>query len=347
MASRLADLAALIGGKLAGDGSGLITAASTLSAALPGEITLVDHADKLPRLAASQASAVVVPSGLTVDRPAIEVDNVRGAFARIVTHFRPRRPQRRCGVSPLAMVSASARLADDVDVHCGATIGDEVSIGSGSTIHAGATLMAGCRIGSNVTIFPRATLYEDTIVGDNCIIHAGAVLGAYGFGYSQVGSRHVLSEQLGWVELGNQVEVGAGSTIDRGTYGPTSIGEGTKIDNLVQIGHNCRIGRHNMICAQVGIAGSTTTGDYVVIAGQAGVRDHVHVGQRAVIGGQTGVSSNVEDGANLLGTPALPISQQRVIFAIIARLPELRKQIKQLQSDVDALHGRHDRSKAA
>ena len=177
-------------------------------------------------------------------------------------------------------------MAEDVDVHPLATIGDDVTIGAGSTIHSGVHIMAGSQIGEDVTIFPNAVLYENTVVGPRCLIHAGAVLGAYGFGYEQVEGRHRLTAQLGNVVLGADVEVGAGTTIDRGTYGPTVIGEGTKIDNLVMVAHNCHIGRHNMLCSQVGIAGSTTTGDYVVMAGQVGVRDHVHDRPRRGGGGQ-------------------------------------------------------------
>ena len=172
-----------------------------------------------------------------------------------------------------------------------------MTIGDGSTIHSGVHIMAGSQIGEDVTIFPNAVLYENTIVGPRCLIHANAVLGAYGFGYGFVDGRHVLSAQLGNVVLGADVEIGAGTTIDRGTYGPTVIGEGTKIDDLVMVAHNCRIGRHNMLCSQVGIAGSTTTGDYVVMAGQVGVRDHVHIGDRAVLGAMAGVTNDVPDGA--------------------------------------------------
>ncbi len=169
------------------------------------------------------------------------------------------------------------------------------------------------------------------------MIHSGAVLGAYGFGYKVADGRHVLSAQLGYVELGADVEVGAGSTIDRGTYGATLIGEGTKIDNLVMIAHNCRIGRHNLICSQVGVAGSTTTGDYVVMAGQVGVRDHVHIGAGAVLGAKAGVSGDVRDGVHMLGTPAVPEREQKLLFALISKLPEMRKQLKELQQQVEVL----------
>ena len=171
------------------------------------------------------------------------------------------------------------------------------------------------------------------------IIHAGVILGAYGFGYKLIEGRHVPASQFGWVELGADVEVGAGSTIDRGTYGRTVIGEGTKIDNLVQVAHNCRIGRHNLLCSQVGIAGSTTTGDYVVMAGQVGVRDHVHIGRGAILGAMAGISADVPEGSHMLGVPATPERDQKLIQGTIAKLPELRRQIKALQAAVDALQG--------
>jgi UDP-3-O-[3-hydroxymyristoyl] glucosamine N-acyltransferase len=242
-------------------------------------------------------------------------------------------------VSIQAILSWTARLGDDVHIEPGAFIGDEVVIGDRVTIHSGARIMARCHVADDVTIFPNAVLYEDTVVGPRSIIHAGAVIGAYGFGYKFVNGRHQLSQQLGYVELGADVEVGANSTIDRGTYSATIVGEGTKIDNLVMIAHNCRIGRHNMICSQVGIAGSTTTGDYVVMAGQVGVRDHVHIGQGAVLGAMAGVANDVPDGAHMLGAPAVPEREQKLMFATMAKLPEMRKQLKQLQRQVDALTG--------
>jgi UDP-3-O-[3-hydroxymyristoyl] glucosamine N-acyltransferase len=175
------------------------------------------------------------------------------------------------------------------------------------------------------------------VVGPRCVIHAGAVLGAYGFGYGCHEGRHRLSPQLGNVVLEADVEVGAGTTIDRGTYGPTIIGEGTKIDNLVMIAHNCRIGRHNMLCAQVGIAGSTSTGDYVVMAGQAGIRDHVHIGSQVMLGAKAGVMNDVPDGARFVGIPATPEREQMVKQAALSKLPEMRRELKRLGRMVDQL----------
>jgi len=328
-----------------GDGNIVVRGASPLGEASPGHITLIDGAEKNGCLASSRASAAVAPRAFTPNGiPVIQVDDVHRAFSAIVAFFRPPRPRRRVGVSPMAAVSPTARLGKNVDIHPFATIGDDVEIGDNATIHGGVHIMAGSKIGPDVTIFPNAVLYDNTVVGPRCLIHAGAVLGAYGFGYSCVGGRHRLSAQLGNVILEADVEVGAGTTIDRGTYGSTVVGEGTKIDNQVMVAHNCRIGRHNMLCAQVGIAGSTTTGDYVVMAGQVGVRDHVHIGAKAVLGAMAGVIHDVPENARLVGIPATPEREQMVKQAVLSKLPEMRRQLKQLQATVDRLLRQHGES---
>jgi UDP-3-O-[3-hydroxymyristoyl] glucosamine N-acyltransferase len=337
----LAELCRLVEGTLTGDGSTVVRGAATLGEAAAGEITLIDQPDKVALLEASPAVAVVVPRGVEVaGRPVIAVDDVHGAFSRIVLHFRPRRNTPRRGVSAAAYVSPTARLAEDVEVHPGATIGDDSSVGRGSTIHAGARILAGCRLGENVTVHPNAVLHENTVVGPRCSIHAGAVIGSQGFGYRNIDGVHRGMPQLGHVELGPDVEVGANTTIDRGTYGATRIGEGTKIDNQVQIAHNCRLGRHNIICSQVGIAGSTTTGDYVVMAGQAGVRDHVHIGDRAVLMAMSGVTNDVPAGVTMLGIPATPVREQKLKQAALSKLPEMRHELKQVQRTVEELSRR-------
>jgi UDP-3-O-[3-hydroxymyristoyl] glucosamine N-acyltransferase len=340
MPTTLGELHRLVGGALWGDAAIELSGAATLGLARAGEVTLADHPDRDRELAASPAAAVIASSDVECSgKPAIIVKDVHAAFAAAVSHFRPQRARPRIGVSPLATVSPSARIGVDVDVHPGATIGDECEIGPGTTIHSGVRLLPGCIIGAGVTIFPNAVLYEDTRVGDCVIIHAGAVIGAYGFGYRTVDGRHQLSAQLGHVEIGKDVEVGAAATIDRGTYGPTVIGEGTKIDNMVMIAHNCRLGRHNLICSQVGIAGSTTTGDYVVMAGQVGVRDHVHIGERAVLCSKAGVSNDVPAGVEVLGSPAAPLRQAKLQMAAVAKLPEMRRQFRALQRQFDEMRG--------
>jgi UDP-3-O-[3-hydroxymyristoyl] glucosamine N-acyltransferase len=340
MPTTLAALAQLVGGQLVGDGSLEIAGAATLLDASASDITLVDKSEKAASLHAHRASAAVVPRNFPLDgltMPVILADDVHKAFTTLVLHFRPPRPQHRVGIAQGAIVHPTARLAADVDVHAGATIGADVTIGPGSTIHSGARVMAGCKLGAGVTIHPNAVLYERTTVGDRSAIHANVVLGCHGFGYRVFEGSNLPSAQLGWVEVGSDCEIGACSTVDRGTYGPTIIGNGTKLDNLVMIAHNCRIGRHNMICSQVGVAGSTVTGDYVVMAGQVGVRDHVHIGDGAVLAAKAGVSSDVPAGAHMLGVPAIREREQKIQFAAMSKLPEMRRQLKRLQRMVEEL----------
>jgi UDP-3-O-[3-hydroxymyristoyl] glucosamine N-acyltransferase len=338
MRTTLGELALLVGGELRGDANIELTGAATTDVAQPGEVTLADHPDRTRALVASLASAVIASPAVDCGgKPSIVVADVHSAFATAVRHFRPQRIAARTGVSPQAIVSPTAQIGPNVDVHPGAVIAGGVVIGPHSTIHSGVRIMHDCVIGAGVTLFPNVVLYENTKVGDQVIIHAGAVIGAYGFGYRHMDGKHLLSAQLGHVEIGADVEIGAATTIDRGTYGPTVIGEGTKIDNLVMIAHNCRLGRHNLICSQVGIAGSTTTGDYVVMAGQVGVRDHVHIGDRAVLCSKAGVSNDVRAGEEVLGAPAAPLRQAKLQMAAVAKLPEMRRQFRIMQRQLEEM----------
>jgi UDP-3-O-[3-hydroxymyristoyl] glucosamine N-acyltransferase len=212
-----------------------------------------------------------------------------------------------------------------------------VRIGGRTVIHSGVRLDPGCRIGADVTIYSNAVLYEGTVVGERTMIHAGAVLGAYGFGYDSTSRGHRLCPQLGNVEIGCDVEIGACTTIDRGTFGPTRIGDGTKIDNLVMIAHNCQIGRHNMLCAQVGLAGSCVTGDFVVMAGQVGVRDHLRIGDQATIGAKSGVMGHVKPKTTVVGLPATDIREQMNRQASWARMPDLREQVQKQEQVIREL----------
>ena len=338
----LAELATLVQGHIVGDPKTPVSGAARLQAATPGEISFFEHPEKEHLLSGVRATALVVPAGYEPPggMSAIQVDDVAGAFAQIVAHFRPVRIRTRSGVSPAAIVSPKAKLADDVHVGPHAVIEEDVEIAAGCTIHAGVQIMAGCRLGAGVTIFPNAVLYEGTIVGARSIIHAGAVLGCYGFGYKLVEGRHTRCAQLGHVEIGADVEIGALTTIDRGTYDATVVGDGTKIDNLVMIAHNCHIGRGNMICSQVGIAGSTSTGDWVVMAGQVGVRDHVHIGARSMLGAMSGVMRDVPEGSRIVGIPATPEREQMTLQISLATVTEMRKTVKSMQRTIAHLEAR-------
>ncbi|QDU90714.1 UDP-3-O-acylglucosamine N-acyltransferase [Pirellulimonas nuda] len=333
-AAPIGELARLVSGDLIGDPTTPIQGAAVLSEAGAGQITFIDHADRLRTL--SGVAAVVAPRDATgADCPMVLVDDVYAAFDLIIARFsKAARPKPKASIHRTAVIASTASLGADVCIGPNVSIGEEVVIGAGVTLHAGVVVMDGCRIGAGTTIFPNAVLYHDTVLGQRCIIHACASLGANGFGYRQHEGRHCLSAQLGSVQLGDEVEIGAGSTVDRGAYGATRIGDGTKIDNLVQIAHNCQIGRHNLICSQVGIAGSSNTGDYVVMGGQAGVRDHVTVGDNAVISAMSGVSNDVRAGETMLGAPATPVREQRLRLAAFAKLVEMRKDFKTLRSKI-------------
>ena len=336
----LGELANLVDGKLNGDPELLIAGAATIRDATPSEITLADKPELAPKLQNSRAAAVVVDGSFVPENiPYISVTDVHAAFAKVVARFRPARLSGTRQISSQAMIGPSAQIGENVSVYPGAVVGDDVRIGDNCVIHSGAVIMDGCQLGNDVQIFPNVVLYENTVVGNRCIVHAGAVLGAYGYGYDSSSGRHVLSSQLGNVVLEDDVEIGANTTIDRGTYASTRIGAGTKIDNLVMVGHNCSIGKHNLICSLVGIAGSSATGDYVVMAGQVGIGDHVEIGDQVVLGAQGGIMSNtsiLEKGV-YLGSPLIPVREELRQIAALRRLPDMLREIKQLKEQVEEL----------
>lgn len=317
----------------------VITGAAPLADARHGHITLLDHEKNLPKLQQSRASACVTNKTFPdVSIPQIVVKNPHEAFTQICQLFRPQGiVTRKFGVDSLASVATSAQVSDKAIIEAFVSVSDDCVINDGTHLHRGVTVMHGCRIGKDCQLFPGVVLYPGTILEDRIVLHSGCVVGAHGFGYRMENGKHVATAQIGWVHIESDVEIGANSCVDRGTYGATRIGEGTKIDNFVQVAHNCNIGKHNLICAHAGIAGSASTGDYVVIAGQVGVRDHIKIGSRTMVGAQSGVISDTGEDQILLGSPAIPRNAQAILFASINRLPELRKTVKQLTKQVEQL----------
>ncbi len=312
-----------------------------LQDAIPGCLTLADHPKQLQRLNDSAASAVMVREELASCRlPMIVVGDLHDGFQQAIAILRPRRELPACDttqIHPSACVAPSARIGEGARLGPGVVVGENCDVGARCVLHSGVQLLDDCVMGEDCELFPHVTLYPETQLGSRVLVHAGAILGAYGFGYRQQQGSHVRTAQLGWVQVGDDVEIGAATTIDRGTYGPTRIGNGTKIDNQVQIGHNCHIGQRNLICAQVGIAGSTSTGDNVVLAGQVGIADHLHLADNVTIGAQSGVINNVSAGAVLLGSPAAPHRQSMLEWAMVGRLPEMRRELKALQATIAQL----------
>ncbi len=336
---RLSEITEILEGELHGDPETMIRGCGTLNSSIDGEITFLASARHSDELAKSNASAVIVPRNYQppIEIAYIQVDEPEKRFVQLVNLMRPPVQRPRIGASSKAYISASAKIAEDVSIYPGAYIGDEVEIESGTTIYPNVCILERSRIGSNVNIFPNATLYPDTIVGNDTTIHAGVVLGAHGFGYESDQEGHHIKHQLGFVEVHNDVELGANSCVDRGAFGATRIGTGTRFDNMVQIGHNVQIGEHNMICAQVGIAGSCTTGSFVVMGGQAGIGDHVDISDRVRLGAKTGVMADIEAGQTMIGIPALPARKTMQVWAVQARLPELRSTMNQLNRKLETV----------
>ena len=345
MAASVRELAESVRGRVVGDPEASIHAARPVTEAGPGDLTFLADDRYLGMLAASTASAVLIGSDFTIPEEDqrlstmtfIVVDDPRAAFMAIHAALRGAGAARRFGIDPLAVVSPRAKVGHEVAIGPFATVGDDAVIGNGCTVGAGSHVGPRSRLGDKVTLHPNVTIYEDVAIGERCTVHAGSVIGADGFGYQMVDGRHVKVPQNGGVVIEADVEIGANSCVDRGTFGPTRIGAGTKIDNLVQVGHNASIGKHSILCAGVGIGGSVVSGDYVMMGGQSGVRDHMTIGDGAQLGAQSGVTRSLGAGVAVFGTPAVPVRLQLQMHAASMRLPEMRRQLKALAEEVRRL----------
>lgn len=335
----LAEIAKLVNGQIKGPVDLVISGAAPINLAQAGQLTFVTNADYLKKFDNGMASAALVPRELaSSNKPCIQVDHPESSFAKIIsTLIRPPVQRTNRQISAAAHISPSAIIGEDVAIYPGAIIMDSVVIGRGTTIFPNVTIMENCRIGEEVTLYPGTVLYENTEIGDRVILHANVVLGANGFGYEKIDGQHRLSPQLGHVRIESDVEIGANSTVDRGTYDATTIGRGSKLDNLVMIGHNSQIGPHNLLCSQVGIAGSCQTGEYVVMGGQVGMADHLVIGNGVSVGAQSGLMHDVANHQQVFGSPARPIREQMQILASIPRLPEMRRSLRDLERQVTQL----------
>jgi UDP-3-O-[3-hydroxymyristoyl] glucosamine N-acyltransferase len=338
-------LAAMVGGEIRGDGQREITAAKPLHVAGPGHISFVENERNVRHLKECRASAVFVPrallgkeaefaAGRAEPLVLVAVDDSLAAFIAVMQHLHGTAPVQRHGIDPLAFLHATAVVGQESDVLPFAVVGEGTRIGARCTIHSGVVIGRNCTLGDDVVLYPHVVIYDGVTLGNRVIVHGNAVLGADGFGYRFQDGRHIKVPQFGTVEIEDDVEIGACTTIDRGTFQATRIGQGTKIDNLVMIGHNCQIGRHNLFVSQVGIAGSTDTGDYVVLAGQVGVADHLHIGAGTQIGARAGVHKDSAPGERLLGTPARPEREAKRILMCLDRLPGVCKDVARIKQQL-------------
>ena len=331
---KVSEIARLAGGEARGDGEREVRGVARLETAAEHELTFADSEAALRRAPESRAGCILVPEGTVFPgRTTIAVRNVRLAFIRAAESLYPA-PPAKPGIHPTAQIAPEAHLGTGVSVGPHVVIESGASVGEGTQLGAGVFLGKGVTLGTHCVLHPRVSIYPGVQVGDRVILHAGVVLGADGFGYLFAEGRHHKFPQLGGLVIENDVEIGANSTVDRGSLGTTHIGEGTKIDNLVQVAHNVRIGRHSVIAAQTGISGSAVIGDYVTIAGQVGVADHVRIEDGAVIGAQAGIPTGkaVRKGSVMWGTPARPLSEFKKMYAHLSRLPDLAQKIKDLSA---------------
>jgi UDP-3-O-[3-hydroxymyristoyl] glucosamine N-acyltransferase len=333
MAKRAGELAAFLGGELVGEAGVEVRGVASLAGARPGDVVYVESDKLLPEAVASPASVVLVGSGAFLrGKTLIRVAHPKLAFARAAEWLQPESPLV-TGVHPTAVIHPTARLGEGVAVGAYAVIEEHAQVGTGSQIGAGCYLGANVELGEQCVLFPHITLYRNVRVGSHVRIHSGAVIGSDGFGYVRDAGRYHKFPQRGTVLIEDDVEIGANTTIDRGALDETVIGSGTKLDNLVHIAHNVRLGRDCVVAAQTGISGSCVIGDRVSIAGQVGLGDHVRIEDDAVLGGQCGVlpGKNVRRGLVVWGTPARPLVEFKRTYPYVARLPELAERLEAVE----------------
>lgn len=346
---RVRELAEWLGATFEGDGEKELMGVKALEAAGAGDLSFVSNMKAQVEAEASAAGCVIVPpefpniSGRTLIRAAVP----RTAFARAVSRLVPHVPHRP-GVHPSAVIDPRVEIGDNVE------IGPYVTIGEDSRIEGGCQIGPGCAIGRRVVLgrdsvlYANATIYDDVEIGRRAILHSGCVIGSDGFGFVLDGGRYHKFPQIGRVEIGDDVEIGANSCVDRAALGTTRIGEGTKLDNMVHVGHNCRIGRHVVVAAQTGFSGGVVVEDYAVIGGQVGIGDKARIEAHAVLGSGCGIltSKIVRAGQVVWGTPARPLKQHLEQLAYLARLPEVRAEMRQELAEVKRRLAELEKAKA-
>lgn len=335
---RLAELAALVEGELVGDPEMLIGGVADFDNAVEGEITFVADLKRGVRLDACKASAIIVPLALTeVSTPVIRVKNPYLAMARIHALF-VEVPFVATGIDERAVVGHDCSIPVEVAISPLVYIGNRVSIGQRVTLHPGVVVYDDVVLGDDVMLYANVTIGHGCLVGNRVIIHSGAVIGSDGFGYATDGNgRHVKRPQVGVVQIDDDVEIGANTCIDRATFGKTWVKRGTKIDNLVQLGHNVMVGEDSLLVSQSGLAGSVTTGNNVILGGQVGVAGHIHLGDRVVVAAKSGVHNNLEPGVIVAGMPAIPHKIWLRSSAAYAKLPEMVRELRELRRKVAEL----------
>lgn len=333
-------IAQLIGGVIEGDAQAKINSFSKIEGGKPGAISFLSNPKYINYIYETQSSVVLVDESLKLDKPVkptlIRVKNAYDAVAKLMQMYVAMKPKKK-GIDSLAYIAPTAKIGKDCYIGPFVAIGPNVVIGDGCVLHPHVTVGENATVGENTEIYSNAVIYHDCKVGNDCIIHAGAVIGADGFGFAPTEDGYEKIPQLGIVQVEDNVEIGANTCIDRSTMGCTYVRKGVKLDNLVQIAHNTDIGANTVMSSQVGVAGSTKVGEWCMFGGQVGIAGHITIGNQVRLGAQSGVPGSLKDGENLIGTPPLPLTNYFRSHAVTKRLPEIYRQINEMQKTIDDL----------
>jgi UDP-3-O-[3-hydroxymyristoyl] glucosamine N-acyltransferase len=346
MRYKLGEIAHLVDGELIGDPEEVITGISGIKEAKEGDITFLANSKYSCLMHSTKASAVIAARDVgDFKKPIIKTDNPSVAFTKVVGLVAPNDIKHPQGIHPTAVISSKAVLGDGASIGAYTVIEDGVTIAKNTIIYSGCYVGRNTKIGADCLIYPHVAIRERVEICDRVIIHSGAVIGSDGFGFAMVKGVQKKIPQIGSVTIEDDVEIGANVTIDRARFDRTVIGEGTKIDNLVQIAHNVITGKNCVIVAQAGVSGSTVLGEGVILAGQAGIVGHIRIGDRSLVHAQAGVTKSIPANTKVSGYPAKVHSEAKRVNACIQRLPELYKKIKELEAKVSELTEKMDENK--
>ena len=341
MPKTLREIAELIGGEIVGDAGTIITGVSGIKEAVKGDLTFLANPKYAPLLDTTRASAVITSKQVSkAEKPIIRVDNPSLSFTKAVAAMCLVRTNHPKGIHATAIISKSAKLGKGIGVGPYAVIGDNAAIGDNAVIYSGCFIGDETRVGADCLIYPNVVLRERVVLGSRVIIHSGSVIGSDGFGFVTVDQRHHKIPQIGTVEIGDDVEIGANVAIDRARFDKTIIGKGTKIDNLVHIAHNVVTGENCLIVAQAGVSGSTVLGKNVILAGQAGLVGHISIGDNAICAAQAGVTKSVPANTMVSGYPARQHDKALRTNACIQNLPKLYEAVKELKKKIEDLESK-------
>jgi len=333
-------IAQFVEGRVEGDNNATVNTFAKIEEGKPGAISFLSNPKYLHFVYDTESSIVLIDEAVKLEHPVkttlIRVKNAYECVAKLLQMYAAAQPQKK-GIDPLAFISPTAQIGEDVYIGAFAYIGEHASVGNGCQIYPHAVIGDGVLLGNNCKIYPNVTIYHGCKLGNQVTIHAGSVIGADGFGFAPTPHGYDKIPQIGIVTIEDDVEIGANTCVDRSTMGSTYVRKGVKLDNLVQIAHNTDIGENTVMSAQVGVAGSTKVGQWCMFGGQVGIAGHITIGNQVNLGAQAGVPSSVKDGLTLIGTPAMNTRGFFRSQAIYQRLPEIYKQINELQKQVDEL----------